>query len=123
MNNDLCKFTNLQSLDKITIKKNRVISDLWNFSRNNSKGTKCLFCAKECSSFCNSHSIPRFVLKNITKNGKLCTPSAFINKQLSTSEKGLNNSGTFHLICNDCDSKEFAEYENINSWNKSICKT
>ena len=39
------------------------------------KGTNCALCGKSCTSFCNSHTIPRFVIKNIAKNGKVYNPS------------------------------------------------
>lgn len=32
-------------------------------------------------------------------------------------ETGINNTGTFHLICANCDSREFADYENPENYN------
>lgn len=31
-------------------------------------------------------------------------------------ENGVNKAGTFHLICNDCDSKIFSDYENPDNY-------
>jgi len=81
-------------------------------SKDNAKLNKCYYCGKETTSFCNSHTIPHFCLKNITADGMLCTTNAIIKNPLYNELKGLNNSGTFHIICRDCDKKTFADYEN-----------
>lgn len=79
--------------------------------RQNSKAEMCYFCNKKCSSFCNSHSIPQFVLRNIANKGLIATPNSIIGIELLDSCKGINDIGTFRLICNECDSKIFSEYE------------
>lgn len=76
-----------------------------------SKPTKCLVCGEEKTSFCNSHSVPRMVLKNIANNGKVLQANSLVGVEIIDLEKGVNNSGTFHFICNTCDSKLFQNYE------------
>ena len=46
---------------------NKVLSE----ARKASKSEKCIYCGKETTSFCNSHSIPAFCLRNIAVNGQL----------------------------------------------------
>lgn len=81
-------------------------------SKEKAKLDNCFCCGKKCSSFCNSHSIPRFVLKNI-KNGNLIQ-GALGDDTVLPANKGINNAGTFKLICNECDNSMFKEYENDN---------
>lgn len=79
------------------------------------KGEHCLICKKKCSSFCNSHTVPQFILKNIEENGYICQSSGLIlgeNNPISDIFKGIKNTGVFKCICNDCDKKYFANYEN-----------
>lgn len=81
---------------------------------NDAKRSSCLICGKQCSSFCNSHIIPQFVLKNIADNGHLYMGiEAFkqtrIGEPLQT--KGINRLWTFKVICRDCDKKYFSDYE------------
>ena len=71
------------------------------------KDSKCLYCNKEVSSFCNSHSIPEFCLRNIAEDGKVMTLNTFINIPFNKKEKGIGEAGTFQIICRDCDSKIF----------------
>ena len=103
-------------LDPIEDKKkmSRIISE----SKQRAKKQKCFYCKKESSSFCNSHSIPAFCLKNISCNGELYNFNALIGFSLLDSKKGVKNSGTFQIICNDCDGKIFQDYENPNNYNK-----
>lgn len=55
------------------------------------------------------------VLKNIAKAGKLYHANKLIEIPVVDKEKGISNSGTFHFICRDCDSKLFQEYENVDA--------
>lgn len=102
--------------DIISYKKsiNRILSD----SRKLAKGEKCIYCGKETTSFCNSHSIPAFSLKNIAANGELYYSNTLVNFPLLDLDKGVNNAGTFQIICRDCDGKVFKEYENPENYEK-----
>lgn len=81
-----------------------------------SKPDKCILCGQEKTSFCNSHSVPRMYLKNIAVNGKVLQANGLVGADIIDVEKGINNSGTFHFICNECDSKVFQNYENPDAW-------
>lgn len=80
--------------------------------RQETKQEICYYCGNEFTSLCNSHSIPAFVLRNIAENGEVLTLNAFIDNPILKTDKGVNNAGTFNLICRNCDSKIFSEYEN-----------
>jgi len=99
-----------EGTDVIELRKkiSKMISD----ARNSAKPDSCILCGRKWTSFCNSHSVPQLSLKNIADNGKLYLASALIGIEVVDVEKGVNNSGTFHFICNECDSKFFRDYEN-----------
>lgn len=88
----------------------RTMSEL---HKNNSKlANNCLICGKECSSFCDSHSIPKFVLKSITNDGKVLTGTSFMSP-INLKPVGVNSALVFSCVCHDCDSKYFQDYEHI----------
>lgn len=90
----------------------KTMNDLMREGRAAAKGSTCYYCGKESSSFCNSHSIPAFCLRNIAASGQVLTPNAMIDFPLMDIEKGVNKAGTFQIICRDCDSHIFSDYEN-----------
>ena len=79
------------------------------------KPSECILCGKTITSCCNSHSVPKMVLKNIADNGKVLQMAACLKLDIFDIEKGVNNSGTFFFICNECDSVYFKQYENESS--------
>ena len=89
---------------------NKFTARMFSKARANTKRSTCYVCGKQCSSFCNSHSIPEFTLRHISEKGKVV---ATLQKELPMLGKdtGLNKAGTFQLICRECDSKVFREYE------------
>lgn len=89
-------------------------------SRKRSKQDRCMYCNEEKSSFCNSHSLPAFCLRNIATNGYVYYSNKLINISLLDDEKGVKNAGTFQLICRECDSKIFQQYEDPNNYEKEI---
>ena len=93
------------------IEAKRTISSWQKEAKNKTKREKCMYCGREVTSFCNSHSIPRFILKRISQDGWLYTPNKQVENPLLDEEKGLNKSGTFNNICKQCDSEIFSEYE------------
>ena len=74
------------------------------------KEHKCFICGKT-TKFCNSHSLPRFVLQNIADNGMVLNSMDFTNPQNQRKGTGINNSGSFWLICDTCDNEKFKTYE------------
>lgn len=95
-----------------TAEARKQISSLFKRARDNSKPTKCAICGKSISSFCNSHSVPRFVLESISSSGIILTSNALVGFDLMDDKVGLKKAGTFHYICNECDGKWFHNYEN-----------
>ena len=89
------------------------------------KPENCLLCGKKTVSFCNSHSIPQFCLKNITTDGKTKTLNQAIGIDFMPYEVGLNRTGTFKLICKKCDGTFFADYERADYYyeGKSLSNT
>lgn len=104
-------------MDAKKIELNKMFSKLTNESNKEAKEEKCYICKKKCSSFCNSHTVPASFLRNVDVNGDVYTNGKLINVPLLPSEKGVNKSGTFRIICNECDSKEFSEYEDAANYN------
>lgn len=102
-----------EGTDEIKIKKD--INDFMRKIQEETKPEKCILCGKEQTSFCNSHSVPKMVIKTISKAGKLYHANKLIEIPVVDNEKGVGNSGTFHFICRDCDSKLFQDYENIDA--------
>lgn len=98
-------------MDFIELKKqmNTIIKK----SHEDSKLDYCLCCGKKVSSFCNSHSLPNFILKNISKDGYVLTSNNYFKMPLIDDTKGLKNSGTFKRICNECDNTIFTNYESL----------
>lgn len=96
---------------------NKIMSKVLKNSRNASKLDSCYYCGNKCDGFCNSHSVPSFCLKNIAENGRVLTLGEFLDIPIINKEKGVNQAGTFHIICRDCDSKIFSDYENPNNYN------
>lgn len=87
-------------------------------ARENAKGTTCIYCGKPVSSFCNSHNIPAFCLRNIDSDGMVLTVNSIVEFPFYFKEdSGINNAGTFHIICEDCDNTIFQEYENPDVYN------
>lgn len=84
-------------------------------ARKNAKHEACLICGEKAP-FCNSHTIPQFCLKHITYKGKVKSLNAFLGTELLSPESGINNAGTFHVICRHCDGTIFQDYENSQAY-------
>ncbi len=86
-------------------------SDNMRRARAAAKSDYCLLCGKPLTRFCNSHSVPQFALKSIAQNGKVIISSVVLGNESIDIDAGINNAGTFHLICNECDNTFFRDYE------------
>jgi len=86
--------------------------DCMSNSEKDAKPSTCLLCGKPTTSFCNSHSIPKCCLKNISDDGHVYTINQILNFGPIDREKGLARTGTFRLICKECDNQFFKNYEN-----------
>lgn len=89
-------------------------NEIYRRAQKQSKLDHCLCCDKNVTSFCNSHTLPRFILNNISDMGMVYTSNNFFKMPLIGIESGLNNSCTFKRICKSCDSTIFQDYEDEN---------
>jgi hypothetical protein len=80
------------------------------------KRKTCYLCGRNTTNFCNSHSIPRFYLKNIAENGTVYSTGALTKVPFTDEELGVNKAGVFYLICEKCDAVNFSDYENPNNY-------
>ncbi len=87
------------------------IKDSKNEKTKQAKANRCYLCGNNCSSYCNSHSIPQFILSNLSEIGEYSNYEAFAKFKINKDKTGKNNAGTFHTICNNCDSLFFKDYE------------
>jgi len=112
----LLKLGNLTNFEREFMEEHKVefskkLSEFKRESRKKSKPTKCLACKKETTQFCNSHSVPASFLRNIAVAGKVFTNNKILDIPALDVEEGVNKTGTFRVVCRDCDSKIFQEYE------------
>lgn len=108
----------IERFNQKEIEYNKKTSSILKKSREDSKKSQCYICGKDCSSFCNSHSVPRYCLENIALNGRIYYSGNLIDMPMFDKEKGVNEAGTFRIICRDCDSKVFSDYENPENYSK-----
>lgn len=78
----------------------------------NATQKRCYICKKVCSSFCNSHSIPQFVLQHLSEQGSYSNFANIAKIDFLKPKVGKSKAGTFDLICRKCDSSFFSDYEN-----------
>lgn len=79
-----------------------------------SRVDNCVLCGKKMTSACNSHVVPRFLLREIAEHGHVSYGHALHEISINGLERttGIKNAYTFRLICNECDRKTFQDYEN-----------
>ena len=75
----------------------------------------CVLCGKKVNSLCHSHSVPKMVLKEIAKDGKVLLANSVFGISGFDVYKHTKKAGIFHVICPECDSKVFQDYENSNN--------
>lgn len=113
-----------ENIDKIiavsigdNVEINKGMSRIMREAKNQAKPHCCLICEKEQTSFCNSHTVPAFCLRNIQKNGKVFTCNSIVKYPFYLKkESGINDAGTFRLICRECDNNVFQDYENPSAY-------
>ena len=99
-----------KTLFKSDLKYKKKMSQILKEARQTAKNEECYYCGKSVSSFCMSHSVPRFSLENIAINGEVLTLNTIVDNPFMDKENGVKKAGTFQLICNDCDRKIFSDY-------------
>lgn len=85
-------------------------------AKSQAKPPICFYCHKPTTSFCNSHSIPKFCLKHVSCGDQLYTLNRAVGLKFLDDEKGMEAAGTFRIICADCDNTIFRLYENPRSY-------
>lgn len=118
---DLGKFAGVKDqIPQEELIDNKILfSKTYSASQQKSKRTHCYYCNEPCNSFCNSHTIPAFCLKHISKNGKLYHMNTMVDIPFLKKEKGVKEAGIFHIICRECDSKIFQDYENESNYDQT----
>lgn len=99
----------MKNIDKVKLRK--MLQKYMKQAQSEAKSDHCLLCGKSLTSFCNSHSVPKFSLKSIAENGEVVLASKLMENEISDEKSGVNKSGTFHLICDNCDNSFFQDYE------------
>ena len=97
---------------------NKKISRILSDARKRSKNSQCYVCKKQVNSFCNSHSVPQFCLRRIAVNGKVQISGFPSDFPYLGNNCGVNSAGTFYIICRECDSKIFQEYEKPSTYDE-----
>ena len=110
-------------MDENIIAARKQFSRLMNNSKQQAKKSECLWCGEKITRFCNSHSLPQCILRNIDTDGKIDYFNSMINVPLINSDKGINEAGTFKLLCRECDGKVFQDYENIDALSEKPSET
>lgn len=100
-----------------TRQERKAVSDFLKEARQSSKPSECILCGKQLGRPCKSHSVPKFILKNIASSGHVFTANTALQWQILDDSKGVKDFETFLTICRDCDSQYFSIYENPDSWN------
>ena len=110
---DLTEFPQIDKKERKEeiIEAQKKVKKILKDSRNQAKKKTCYYCGKPCDGFCNSHTVPAFCLKNIADKGKVYYANTIIDLPILKADKGVNEAGTFHLICRECDGKIFQDYE------------
>ena len=103
------------------VEQSRFLSNILREVRKNVKSETCYCCGKKTTSFCDSHTIPKYCLENISNDGMVLSPNAIIGfpslgVSIGKTRPGIGESGTFNLICNECDKTMFRDYENPNNY-------
>lgn len=96
----------------------KMIGQLVKQAKAQAKHETCLICGQKLP-VCNSHTVPQFCLKNIADNGKVNLFNALLGTELLSSDSGVKNSGTFHIICRQCDGTIFQDYENPQAYSET----
>ncbi len=113
---DFFNISNMSPEEKL--ERDKALSRNISEARKRAKRDTCIYCGKQVTSFCNSHSVPRFVLDNIDAAGEVLSHNAILHLPPSALKEnpGLKKAGTFQIICEDCDHIIFRDYENPESY-------
>ena len=95
---------------------NKQASQLQEEARKRAKQQICPVCKKLCAGFCKPHSVPKTFIKRIAVGGKVYFGGLQKELPFFGEDCGVNDAGTFQIICRECDSRIFQKYENQNTY-------
>ena len=75
-------------MDKTIIEARKQFSKLMNMSKQQAKKSECLWCGRKITRFCNSHSVPQCILRNIDTEGKLDYFNSMVEIPIINADKG-----------------------------------
>lgn len=81
-----------------------------------SRPKECILCGQKTSKFCNSHTIPQFILRHITKDQRFRYWQEFVDYPGEKYQLGIKEAVVFHVICTKCDGSVFSKYESPRSY-------
>lgn len=84
-------------------------------AKQNARVKKCAHCGKDLNKPCRSHTVPRFILKNIfSQVGEFNYSLNVFGSKYEKDKLGMSEAGCFYLLCNECDKRVFDNYEDEN---------
>lgn len=81
---------------------------------------KCQLCGEKITTLHNSHCLPQFILKEISKGGLIRLGQDLSGVGRTNAKHSLSDSLTFKNICSQCDNNFFKDYENQNLFYEPI---
>lgn len=105
-------------IDENKIEHQKIVNKALSKAKKESKADTCRYCGEKTGSFCNSHTLPAFCLRNIAEGGEVLLSNSLVDFPLMDKENGVKKAGTFQLICRACDSKIFQDYEEPENYEK-----
>lgn len=102
--------------DEQKINFHKALSMGESYAKKFTRPQSCLICNSTETQFCNSHSVPARCLRAIAKNGHVKVFNGLIKIPAIDDDKGINEAGTFRLICRECDEKVFKDYETFENY-------
>lgn len=109
-------FPDIALTDEQNISFHKALSIGESYAKKITRPRACLICNSTNNRFCNSHSVPARCLRAIAKNGDVKVFNGLIKIPAIDDDKGINEAGTFRLICRECDEKVFKDYETFENY-------
>ena len=82
--------------EKKRLKERKVFNELSHVVNRINKGDTCCLCGKKVTSFCNSHEVPKYILKEIAEDGKIYWGQNISDREdVFNTKRGIKNAFTF----------------------------
>lgn len=112
----LFDFPSIHASKQQIIKYNKIKGYYNRLAQQESKPDRCILCGQPKTSYCKSHSLPKFCLRSIAVNGNVLSMASLLDANIHDRLIGISKAGTFRIICNECDNSYFKAYEDSSSW-------